>query len=146
MSEVTEKEQGQQQNGAAPEVAYDADAKARDRAKRAYRVDGVLYFPRKKTGRLVMEIMEMAPENSPDENDRAAQLEGVRVLYRQVARLLRDDEGHSPDWERLLGSEDDTDEGLDLEDARAMVGRLMGNVDEDGNPVNQGNVVVEASA
>lgn len=108
-------------------VAFDADAKAQDRAKKAYRVDGILYYPRRKSGRLVQQIIELGSETGAAEADSIqSQIEGLHTLYKQVALLLVNDEGQNPDWERLYGSAD-TDDGLDLEDAREMVDRLMGN-------------------
>lgn len=118
-------------NGRPPDadfaVAFDADARAKDRAKKGYRVAGIVYYPKKKTGRLVKEILELQGDTTTPDTEEAEQrltlaerLENIDNLYRQVAMLLADENGESPDPERLQ-------DVLDFQDARDMIAPLMGN-------------------
>lgn len=145
---MTQEQQEQQQAATSHEVAYDADALSAARLKQTYRVGGVEYTPRKKTGRLVKEILELGGEAKETEYERdpegalirddkgraiekplplEEQLAGIDRLYKQVALLLVGPNGENPDWEQLA-------EDLDMEDAREMVGPLMGNKADEADP------------
>jgi hypothetical protein len=126
-------------------VFYDADAKAAERAKRGFKINGVIYVPRRKTGALVEEVLKLgqeAPDTEFEKDDEGKilrdgegnpiekdlpfeeQVAGIRRLYRQVSMLLADSQDGNPDPEALRNA-------LDIEDARAMIAPLMGNSDED---------------
>lgn len=125
-------------------TGYDADAAARGRTEANYMVGGRVYHPVKKSGRVVREILAMtAPEDVDPEKMTSAEwsawqhkqnIEGINVLYRQVARLLQDEEGRQPIAceadlpEEQQGQGIETlEDALDVEDARAMIAKLMPN-------------------
>lgn len=118
-------------------VYFDADAKAADRAAKVYKVGGKVYHPRKRTGRLMKELIQMAPEPNPDAEKttipdpddpsktivvnvttRAEQLASIDLVYQQVAILLVDADGENPDWQELMDE-------LDMTDAQDMIAPLM---------------------
>lgn len=132
--------------GSSTPQGYNADEKAAERARRTVTVDGVEYRPRKKTGRLVKEILEMTPDRGDDEDKELTkdeQKENIDLLYKQVAVLLRDENGHSPDPLRLLGEAEGQheDDGLDLEDARDLMAFLMPGDQQAAKDGQPGNVV-----
>jgi hypothetical protein len=83
---------------------FNADQRWEQIAARRFTIGGRVYFPRMKTGRLVKEVISMAPDYSDREKDkdgnpvltRQEQLDNIDMLYRQAAMLLSDSDGASP--------------------------------------------------
>lgn len=114
---------------------FNADAKTAALLDRPVTVSGIVYRPRKKTGAVVKALIELAPEDEPDDDDRQGQLDAIDTLYKQVALLLADEHDNQPDPDRLS-------EELDMEVARDMIRFLMPSGDgDDEKGGGKGNVV-----
>lgn len=111
---------------------FDADARSIERAKRGIIIGGVEYHPRRRTGRVIKEILEIDTDKHDDESVSAYNIRQIDVLYQQVQILLRDANGAAPDTEQMQ----DESAGLELEDARELLGWLGATEDrsEDSSP------------
>lgn len=103
---------------------FDADARSAERGKRAITIKGVVYHPRRRTGRVIKEILEIDTDKHDDESDRQFTGRSIDILYEQVSILLRDDQGNAPDIQAMQ-----EEDGLEMEDARDLL-TWLGATDE----------------
>jgi hypothetical protein len=114
-------------------VTYNADEKAGQRFRGSITIGGKTFHPRKKSGRLMKQLIADGPDPLPEgaEPTKEQSAENIDYVYQQLAVLLvpADQEG---EVQQSLAEQDEKamewlEDELDFEDAQELIAKLMPN-------------------
>lgn len=104
------------------EVGFDADAAAKKRGEQNIVIGERQFHARKKTAEVMDEWIDVTPDTPPKKDEDAPQSKdemkaNIENVFKQVAVLIADDQGETPEVDFLRAE-------LDIEEANAILERL----------------------